>query len=204
MFKMKNFYLYINFLIGLLVFFPVHAQQQTFTAKQVVEIFQNELIAVMQQGQSLGFQGRYNRLEIAINQSHDLNKIARTVIGREWLNLSVAQQQQLSSVFSRLSIAAYAHNFKEFSGESFTFDSEEEGLRGGMVIHSYLHIPEDKAVRFDYMLKKKSDHWQIINIAANGVSDLALKRAEYTSILKRDGFDVLIKKITEKINQYAQ
>jgi phospholipid transport system substrate-binding protein len=52
-------------------------------------------------------------------------------------------------------------------------------------------------------MKKKDEGWQIINIIADGVSDLALKRSEYTSILSRDGFDVLIAKITEKIDNYA-
>jgi phospholipid transport system substrate-binding protein len=58
-------------------------------------------------------------------------------------------------------------------------------------------------VKFDYQMKKKDEGWQIINIIADGVSDLALKRSEYTSILSRDGFDVLIAKITEKIDNYA-
>jgi phospholipid transport system substrate-binding protein len=54
------------------------------------------------------------------------------------------------------------------------------------------------------MLKKKGDNWRIINIIANGVSDLALKRSEYTSVLKREGFDDLIAKINEKIDNYAK
>jgi len=36
-------------------------------------------------------------------------------------------------------------------------------------------IPDDKPVKFDYMLKEKGNSWRIINIIANGVSDLALK-----------------------------
>jgi len=36
------------------------------------------------------------------------------------------------------------------------------------------------------------------------VSDLALKRSEYTSRLKRKGFESLIAKINEKIDNYAK
>jgi phospholipid transport system substrate-binding protein len=54
------------------------------------------------------------------------------------------------------------------------------------------------------MLKKKGDNWKIINIIANGVSDLALKRSEYTSILERDGFEALIAKMNEKIDNYSK
>ncbi|MDQ7090145.1 MAG: ABC transporter substrate-binding protein [Methylococcales bacterium] len=180
----------------------VQARQKT--AKQVVETFQSKLLTVMKQGKTLGFQGRYKRLEKAINKSHDLTKITRVVMGREWVKLDTLQQQTLVDVFTQLSIAAYADNFKEFSGESFVFDSEDETARGGMIVHTYLQIPSDDAVKFDYMLKKKGESWLIINIIANGVSDLALKRSEYTTILKSSGFDALITKINAKIETYAK
>jgi phospholipid transport system substrate-binding protein len=180
----------------------VQAQEET--ARQVVDGFQAELIAVMKQGKELGFKGRYDKLSTAIAKSHDLTKIARVVVGKEWAKLSDEQQQKLVDVFSQLSIASYAYNFKDFSGESFKFGSEEETTRGGAVIHAYLLIPGEKDVKFDYMLKKKGESWRIINIIANGVSDLALKRSEYTSILERDGFDVLMTRINEKIDNYAK
>jgi len=176
----------------------------TASAKQVVESFQAELINVMKNGQKLGFAGRYDKLYDPVSNSHDLNKIARIVIGKEWEKLSEEQQKKLVDVFSRFSVASYAHNFKDYSGESFSFESEEETTRGGMVVHSLLAIPDDKPVKFDYMLKEKGNSWRIINIIANGVSDLALKRSEYTTILQREGFDALISKISEKIDNYSK
>jgi phospholipid transport system substrate-binding protein len=174
------------------------------TAKQVVEKFQDELIAVMKEGKQLGYAGRYDKLFEPVSNSHDLTKIARIVVGKESEKLSEEQQQKLIDAFSRFSVASYAHNFKDYSGESFIFDSEEETARGGVVIHSHMVIPDDKPVKFDYMLKEKGNSWRIINIIANGVSDLALKRSEYTAILQREGFDALIAKINEKIDNYSK
>ena len=201
--KNKNIATFLCLLL-LAVNFNVAQAAREESAKQLVEKFQTELIAVMKQGKELGFKGRYDKLEPAITKSHDLNKITRVVVGKEWEKLSTEQQQKLVDVFSRLSVASYAYNFKDFAGESFKFASEEETARGGAVIHAYLLIPGEKDVKFDYMLKKKGDNWRIINIIADGVSDLALKRPEYTSILERDGFDALITKINEKIDHYAK
>jgi len=174
------------------------------TAKQVVEKFQTELIAVMKNGKQLGYAGRYEKLYDPVLNSHDLTKIARIVVGKEWEKLSADQQQKLVDVFIRLSVSSYAHNFKDYSGESFVFDSEEETTRGGVVVHSHFIVPDDKPVKFDYMLKEKGNSWRIINIIANGVSDLALKRSEYTTILQREGFDALMAKINEKIDNYSK
>jgi len=179
-------------------------EQTNSKARQIVEKFQEDLIDVMKNGKKLGYSGRYDKLKDSVTNSHDLGKIARIVVGKEWEKLPEQQQQQLSDVFSKLSIASYAHNFKDYSGESFTFDNEEETTRGGVVIHTILNIPDDKPVKFDYMLKQNGDNWRIINIIANGVSDLALKRSEYTSILQREGFDALIAKINEKIDNYSK
>lgn len=176
----------------------------TSSAKQVVDKFQAELIEVMKNGKQLGYAGRYEKLFGAVSNSHDLTKIVRIVVGKEWEKLSEAQQQKLVDVFSKFSVASYAHNFKDYAGESFIFDSEEETTRGGVVIHTHLTIPDEKDVKFDYMLKELGTSWRIINIIANGVSDLALKRSEYTNILQREGFDALIAKINEKIDNYSK
>lgn len=197
----RKHYFGISLLLMLLNASAVLAEEN---ARQVVEEFQNQLIGVMKEGKSLGFQGRYDKLDAAVKKTHDLPKIARIVVGKQWEELTADQQAKLEDVFSKLSVSAYAHNFKDYSGESFSFVSEEETGRGGVVIHSNLTIPGDKDVKFDYMMKKKDDSWQIINIIADGVSDLALKRSDYTSVLSREGFDALIAKINEKIESYAK
>ena len=192
------------FLLVNLLAMKAFAQEENATARQIVDKLQAELIQVMKEGKKLGFNGRYQKLEPAVSNSHDLPKIARIVVGKEWEKLSEEQQKKLTDVFSRFSIASYAHNFKDFSGEAFIIDSEEETKMGGVVIHSHLTLPDDPPVKFDYMLKEKGASWRIINIIANGVSDLALKRSEYTAILQREGFDALISKINEKIDNYAK
>jgi phospholipid transport system substrate-binding protein len=197
----KKIYVSLSFLVLLGASSFAMAEE---TAKQVVEMFQDQLIGVMKQGKELGFKGRYDKLDVAVKKSHDLPKIARIVVGKQWEELTPEQQTKLEAVFSELSVSAYAHNFKDFSGESFSFVSEEETGRGGVVVHTNLQIPGEKDVKFDYMMKKKDDSWQIINIIADGVSDLALKRSDYTSVLNREGFDALIAKIHEKIESYAK
>jgi phospholipid transport system substrate-binding protein len=194
----------VVFSLSSLLTTSVFAQEESATARQIIDKFQTDLITVMKDGTKLGYAGRYNKLELAVSNSHDLPKIARIVVGKEGEKLNDEQQKKLTDVFTKLSVASYAHNFKDFSGEEFIIDSEEETKNGGVVIHSHLNIPDDKPVKFDYMLKEKGTSWRIINIIANGVSDLALKRSEYTAILQREGFDTLIAKINEKIDNYAK
>ena len=173
------------------------------TAKQVVEKLQSELIAVMKDGKKLGYAGRYEELSEPILNSHDLTKITSIVFGTEWDKLSDNQRRELTDSFVRLTIASYAYNFKDYSGESFVVDSEEAITAGGIVVHTHLVMPDDKPIRFDYLLKEEAKSWRILNVIVNGVSDLALKRAKYTTILQREGFDALMIKVNERIDSYS-
>ena len=45
----------------------------------------------------------------------------------------------------------------------------------------------------------KYKKWTIIFFVSGGINDLSLKRAEYAAIIKKDGFEVLVKKLEQKI-----
>jgi len=171
-------------------------------AVTVVAHFQAVLLSVMKDAQSLGFTGRFARLEPTIKQSHDLPRIARLTIGRRWRSLDAQQQARFADTFSHLVIATYAHQFHTFSGESFNRISVRLLKRGRVLVRTELVKSNGKRVHLDYVLHHRQGRWLIINIIADGVSDLALKRAEYTSLLGRDGFDALVTRLDEKITQY--
>ena len=50
----------------------------------------------------------------------------------------------------------------------------------------------------DYTLHDRRGAWQIVNILADGVSDLALKRAEYRRFLTDGTIDDLIAQLVEQ------
>jgi len=173
-------------------------------ASQVVQSFQTELLNVMQQGDKLNFEQRFEQLKPAVIKTHDLAKITRIIVSKEWRNLTKEQKQELIQKFSTLSIASYAHYFDSFSGQSFKVESVKQLSPVQIYVHTFLVLPDDKDVSMDYLLKKRGEDWRIINIITNGVSDLALKRSEYVAVIRKSGFDVLITEISAKIEKFSQ
>ena len=56
-----------------------------------------------------------------------------------------------------------------------------------------------------YVLHQTEDGpWKVINVVANGVSDLALKRAEYQRILRDGDFAELLEHIGEQSQRLAE
>ena len=173
------------------------------TAARVVKGLHAELLIVMQQAKKLGYAGRYQRLAPTVTASYDFPYISKVVVGRYWRSFTVEQKSQFTEIFSKLSIATYASRFDGYSGERFKTISVEELKRGHRLVKTLLIKANGEEIELDYILHRNNDQWRIINVIAEGVSDLSLKRADYTSYIKKNGFDALLKKLNEKIKQYA-
>ena len=171
----------------------------------------------MKNSQSLGYQGRYDKLAGVIKDTHDLPYIARFAIGKKyWDRLDIDQQARYVNVFTEFSVATYAYRFNGYAGETFRIDSEKPMKRGRIQVLSYLNslsqngasgndLQFDSAeIDFNYVLREQEGAWKIINIVVQGVSDLALKRAEYRTLIQEDGFDALIKHISDKLQAYTK
>ncbi len=194
------------FLLFLLVIHTVQplAFVSAHPAVDVVENLHATLLIVMKEGPRMGYQGRYDQLAPVITAGFDMPFIAKTVTGRYWETFSAEQKSKFIETFSQLSIATYAANFDAYSGERFKVISEKEVTGGRILVQTQLIKSDGGQVQLDYLLHRTGGQWRIINVVAEGVSDLALKRADYTSFLKSKGFDPLLLRLHEKITEYSK
>ncbi|MDH3648012.1 MAG: ABC transporter substrate-binding protein [Gammaproteobacteria bacterium] len=132
------------------------------------------------------FAERFEQLAPVVDATHDLHYIARITLGRYWAGFSAEEREIFATQFRRLAVANYAARFPQFNPEQFEIIEQKSQPRGVVLVRAQLHRPDDAALEFDYLLRDTDDGWRIVNILVNGVSDLALKRAEYAAIL-RDG-----------------
>ncbi len=187
----------------LFLFLPwVNAVAEATGPLALVEKLHSTLLQAMKQGAEAGYQGRYTTLAPVVNESFDFPTIAKIVVGRFWKDLSEAQRSQFTQTFSKLSTATYASKFDSYSKEEFRHVSNEDMGQKGVLVKTELLKSDGDAVRLDYLLHQKESNWLIVNVVADGVSDLSLKRADYSSVLKEQGFDALIALLNKKITQY--
>ena len=179
----------------------VYAQGATDTVSRL----QAALVNSMKEGNRLNYDGRFKQLEPVIEQSHDFSLIAKVVMGQYWSTLSPDQQNTFMTIFKDLSISMYANRFNGYDGEAFTILSEKDIPRGQRkLVDTRFTKSDGEEIHFLYMLHQVADQWKIINITVNGVSDLALKRAEYGAILKKDnGFQELLQTLRSQIDKNA-
>ncbi|QBQ56037.1 HpnM family protein [Nitrosococcus wardiae] len=189
----------VTILVGLILVIPPALAEQPSSA---VERLNSTLLSVMKEAEELGFEGRYQRLLPVITQEFDLPFIARYTLGSSWDDLNEEQRHQFIETFRELSVVDYARHFDGYGGEHFTIEKQSTLPRSGMRVRSKLIDPDGSNVVFDYLLHQTDSQWRIVNVIADGVSDLAVKRAEYRHIMKTEGFSSLLSKLKQKIALY--
>ena len=172
-------------------------------AIDTVEKLHATLLDVMQQASQLGFNGRVEKLNPVLNESFDFATISRIVTGPHWKKLDTEKQENFVDIFRRLSAATYASNFSGFSGEQFKTVAVDE-KRGRFVVRTKIIKTDGEEISLDYVVADNDGMLQIINVIAQGVSDLSLKRADYTAVIDSEGFDSLVGKLDEKIARLGE
>jgi phospholipid transport system substrate-binding protein len=187
-------------LLSLLLLLAAFAVAAADTAEATVEHLHASLLEAMRGGDSLGYTGRRDLLAPVVGESFDFDTIASIVTGRAWKSAGAAQRSAFLDTFAALSVATYATNFSAFDGERFeTRDSEDS--RGSRIVRTVLVKQDGEEVSLNYMLRKSNETWRIINVVAQGVSDLSLKRAEYTAVIDSEGFDSLLERLRKKVTE---
>ena len=191
-------YIYPLFLLAI-SFSPDCRADETAGAVVVVETLHETLLNVMKNADKQDFNDRYTVLEPVITGNFDIPLIAKVVISRHWEQLDDRQKTDFISQFNKLSISTYASRFNSYAGESFHTLATEILKKGRVLVKTEIASPDDEPVRLDYLMHNTGERWYIISVTADGINDLSLKRAEYASVIKENGFDALVAKINEKI-----
>jgi phospholipid transport system substrate-binding protein len=173
-------------------------------ATAVVNRLNAALLDAMKQGEAAGYQGRFDRLAPVMRQVFDFDLMAEKSLGNEWKALSAADQARWRDLFSEFTIANYAANFDRFTGQRFDVLGEDASVNDTRLVKTKVVSPGTNDVELTYRLQKTDGAWRIIDVYLNGtVSELALRRADYSSLLQRDGFDALATVVRGKIADLA-
>lgn len=174
-------------------------------AVQRIEQLHATLLEVMRSAEELGFRGRAGRLRPVIERSYDIRFMAEKALGRYWGELGPEQRERMVDAFRRMTVATYAARFDGYDGEAFEVVGNRPSVQDTVLVRSrILRGGGGDPVELTYRLRKTDAGWRIIDVYLRGtVSELAMRRAEYTSVVRREGFESLITALDEKIRELS-
>jgi phospholipid transport system substrate-binding protein len=162
------------------------------------------LLAVLKNAETLGFKGRLEKLTPAVDQAFDLDFMAEKSVGKYWKPLSDADKARWRALFQEYTAATYAGNFDHYANQRFEISGEEPSQNDTTVVHTMLIDPGGENTALDYRLHQTPKGPKVIDIYLKGtVSQLALQRSDFTSVLERGGLDALTTTIRGKVDDLA-
>jgi phospholipid transport system substrate-binding protein len=169
------------------------ATQAAGTPEKTIDALNAKLLDTMKQAQQLGVQGRFNALAPVLAKTYDIASMSRIAVGQSWETLQPDQQAAVIDAFGRMMFATYAKRFDGFSGESFQIVGIAERAPADKMVNTQIVQSNGKPVAINYLMRKTGPDWKVVDVYLDGtISELASRRAEFTSILRSGGPDALI------------
>lgn len=181
------------------------AQAQQGESAPVVDRLHAAMLGVMKKSPATGFQERFDALAPAITEAFDFPRMARTVVGRYWKDLDETERKTLIRVFRGFTITKYASRIQAHSGQSFRLIDVTPGAHQTTIVRSEFVADGEEPIALTYVLVNGRDgRLRIADVLLKGAySELARLRSEYTSVIRRKGFDALIRAVEDKTAQMA-
>jgi phospholipid transport system substrate-binding protein len=162
--------------------------------------FYDTLLTTMRYGPTLGQSGRYARLAPVVDRLFDVPAMARMAVGPTWATLSPAQQQQLIDAFRHYIAATYADRFDSYSGQQLQVTGERP-YNGDVIVQTKIVKSDGDITDLDYLMRQNQGSWQISDVYLDGtISQVAIQRSEFHSILRREGVDGLVAVLNRKVD----
>jgi phospholipid transport system substrate-binding protein len=166
----------------------------------VIQDFYKVLLDVMKRAGPLGFKGRYDTLKPALDATFDLPLMARLAVGPQWSSLTPPQQSAVTENFADLTYSTWASRFDGYDGERFETAPETTQSGAGTLVQTKLVKGNGEPVSLNYLMRQSDGSWKAIDVFLSGtISELAARRSEFSSVLRREGPDALLTLLRQRI-----
>ena len=122
----------------------------------------------------------------------------KMIIGDSWKNLNNEIKKEIINVFEEYIAKNYIKRFSKIKNLQFS-SLEEKKIGTYKIVKSNLILGNDEKVSISYLLSLKRQEWKIFDVLlAGSVSEVATKKSEFGSFIKKNNINLLIDALKKK------
>ena len=137
-------------------------------------------------------------LRKTINAQFNYRQMVMRSLAKNWDVRSAEEQQLFIALFKSLLENSYANKLESFSNEKINY--LDEVVKGEYALVKTEVVRKATTVGVDYKLVRENGVWQVYDFVIEGVSMVRNYRAQFTKIIHKHSYEVLVQKLTDKIN----
>ena len=173
------------------------------SARDVVDSQVKNALAILRDAKLTQAQKRQKIGQIA-DQHTDFQTLSRLTLGRYWRDLSAGQRAAFVEEFKKHLSNTYGEFLDGYTDEDVQVTGDRREPNGDWTVQlrviGTINGTRQDLAKVDCRLRRDAD-WKAIDVVVEGVSLVAIFRAQFQEIMANGGFDRLLTLLREKVGE---
>jgi len=142
---------------------------------------------------------RRQKIREAIGKRFNFNQMVMRSLAEDWKSRTPQEKKEFQDLFKRLLENSYASKLESYSDEKISY--VDEVIKGDYALVKTEIIRKDGTINVDYKLIRNDGEWMVYDFVIEGVSMIRNYRSQFAKIIRKDSYEVLVKKLSDKIQE---
>ena len=143
-------------------------------------------------------ESRREALREVIDQRFNYHQMVRRALAKNWRGRSDQERREFTGLFKKLLENSYASKLESYSDETINFT--DEVIKGKYALVKTEVVRKASTIAVDYKLINGGGVWKIYDFVIEGVSMVRNYRSQFSKIIRKDSYEGLVRKLTDKVN----
>jgi phospholipid transport system substrate-binding protein len=190
--------IYCLLVLAAALFFGSVAQAESDTAQSFLKTRQGAVTRILEKTPK-DQQG--DELSKAIGDLLDYDELSKRALSDHWSTRSEAERQEFVSLLKQLVERNYRKNLRSTRGYEVRQVGSEKTPEGTVIKTSAKSKTKKRQppIEIAYTLWQPSGSWRVVDITTDGVSMVRNYRSQFNRIIRKDGWDALIKRMKDRL-----
>lgn len=140
---------------------------------------------------------RRTKLREIINPKFDFDEMSRRSMGSHWADITPAEQQDFTTVFSELLARTYLSKIETVKPGMVKV--EGENIDGAKAVVKTVVLSQGDTFPIDYKLMFRDGNWRVYDVVIENIGLVANYRNEFSGIIRKDKFSGLMERLRAKV-----
>ncbi len=147
-----------------------------------------------------GLQQRRDEILTIVEEYFDFNEMAKRALGRPWKDISPEEQQEFVQLFKQLLFNVYVSRIEATTAPTTSTRYDGETIDGRYaLVKTRVTGANQPDFQIDYRLLLNGSEWKVYDVVIEGISLVSNYRQQFGSILNKESFESLLKRMKKKV-----
>ena len=178
------------------------APAQDLAPEQLIQSITDEVMAALSTDKELAAGDKDKALKLAeekVLPHIDFEEATRLALSRAWSQASAEQRRRLVTEFRAMMLRTYTNAVSAYSGTQAKYLPSRSKAQGTEATVRYQFSRDGgRPLQVAYEMRRTGEAWKIYDISVEGMSLVLTYRTEFDGIIKQEGIEGLIRRLTQK------